>query len=76
MDLRTVLAAVLGVGVGLFLLAYPRAVIDAHLAGRTPRDRGGRYGSGSAASHRWHRLVQLLGAASILLGLYFGTTAL
>jgi hypothetical protein len=75
MDLRTVLAAVLGVGLGLLLVVSPETVVRAQTAGRLPRDRGGEYGSESAVSDRWLSLVRLLGLASALLGLYFGFVA-
>ena len=75
MDLRTALAAVLGVGLGLFCLAYPEAVVRAHTAGRRPTDRGGEYGT-SSPPERWRRLVQLVGVALVAVGLYFASTAL
>ena len=75
-DLRTLLAAALGIGLGLLLLARPEAVIRAHTAGRLPQDRGGEYGTDAQASGRTRQLVQLLGAASLLVGLYFGATVL
>lgn len=71
-DTRTLLAAVLGVGLGLLLLAFPEAVIRAQLAGRTPSGRGGEYGSDRTFPKRWTRLVQALGVACILLGGYIG----
>ncbi|PSP54668.1 hypothetical protein BRC82_09010 [Halobacteriales archaeon QS_1_67_19] len=74
-DLRTLLAAVLGVSLGLFCLAYPEVVVQAHTAGRRPRDRGGEYGE-SAAADRWRRLVRLAGLAVAATGLYFGATLL
>jgi len=75
MDLRTLLAAVLGVGLGAFLLAYPEAVIRAHLAGRGAPGRTGEYGDDSPPA-RWRRLVQLVGIAGLLAGLYFSAVAL
>jgi len=75
MDLRTALAAVLGVGVGLVLLAYPEAVIRAHTAGRVPHDRGGEYGDDATPPARWRRLLRVVGAATLLAGLYFGARA-
>ena len=73
MDFRTLLAAVLGVGLGVFFVAYPEAVVRAHTAGRRPTGRGGEYGEESSPD-RWRRLVQLVGVAAIALGLYFGAT--
>jgi hypothetical protein len=74
MDLRTLLAALLGVGLGLFFLAAPEAVVQVHAAGRRPPGRGGEYGEESVAG-RWRRLVQVVGIALVVLGLYFGTSA-
>ncbi|MFB6156116.1 MAG: hypothetical protein ABEJ22_09490 [Haloferacaceae archaeon] len=76
MDLRTALAAVLGVGFGLALLAYPEAVVSAQTAGRLPRDRGGEYGAGTEPSGRVRRLVQAVGLVALLAGLYFAWTLL
>jgi hypothetical protein len=75
MDLRTLLAAVLGVGLGLFFLASPEAVVRIHTAGRRPPGRGGEYGEDAVAG-RWRRLVQAVGVALVGAGLYFGATAL
>jgi len=75
MDLRTLLAAVLGVGLGLFFLAAPEAVVRIHTAGRRPPGRGGEYGEESA-ENRWRRLVQVAGVAFVAAGLYFGATIL
>lgn len=72
MDVRTALAAVLGVGLGLLLVAYPEAVVRAQTAGRLPHDRGGRYGEDPDASRRWRLLVRGLGLVAILFGLYLG----
>ncbi|MFC7082037.1 hypothetical protein [Halorussus caseinilyticus] len=70
MDLRTLLAAVLGIGLGLFCLAYPEAVVRMHTAGRRPTGRGGEYGTESVAG-RWRRLVRVVGVALVAVGLYF-----
>ena len=71
MDARTVLAAVLGVGLGFVLIAYPEAVVRAQTAGRLPRDRGGEYGEDAGVSSRTRWIVQALGVLSVLLGFYF-----
>ncbi|WP_435177341.1 hypothetical protein [Halorussus sp. AFM4] len=76
MELRTALAAVLGVGLGLFALAYPEAVVQIHAAGRRPTGRGGEYGEDSPTSDRWRRAVRVVGVALVAAGLYFGATAL
>jgi hypothetical protein len=74
-DLRAVLAAVLGVGIGLLCLLYPEAVVRAHTVGRTPHDRRGEYGADGGPPGRWRRAVRLLGAGALLVGIYVGATA-
>ena len=69
MDLRTGLAAVLGVGLGLVLLAYPDAVVRAQTAGRLPHDRGGEYGQDADLPRRWRLLVRALGLGAVAFGL-------
>ncbi|MFB6091644.1 MAG: hypothetical protein ABEK02_01395 [Haloquadratum sp.] len=83
-DLRTLAAAVLGVGLGVLFVAAPEAVIRVQAAGRLPRDRHGRYGEDgrstaddrSGVASRWRWLVRGVGVALILGGLYFGWTLL
>lgn len=75
-DFRTILAAVLGIGLGLVLVAYPGAIVRAQTAGRLPHDRGGEYGAGAPAPERWLWVVRGLGVLAILLGAYFGWVAL
>jgi hypothetical protein len=70
MDARTLLSAVLGVGLGLLLVAYPDAVVRAQTAGRLPDDRHGEYGE-EAVSTQWRRLVQAVGLVVVAAGLYF-----
>ncbi|WP_235853547.1 hypothetical protein [Halosimplex salinum] len=73
-DYRTLLAAVLGIGLGAVLLAAPESIVRAHTAGRVPGDRGGEYGTESGLEDRTRRLVQVVGVALVLAGLYFGWT--
>jgi hypothetical protein len=75
MDLRAVLAAVLGVGLGLLLVAYPDAVVRAQTAGRLPEDRRGEYGAESGASDRVRTFVRAVGVVLVLLGVYFAVSA-
>lgn len=74
-DARTLLAAGLGVCLGLLCLLAPGAVVRAQTLGRRPGGRGGEYGT-DAVSGRWRRVVQALGGGCLLLGLYFGYAAL
>ncbi|WP_168219927.1 hypothetical protein [Salarchaeum sp. JOR-1] len=73
--LRELLAVVLGVALGVLLLAYPRAFIRIQTLGRVPRDRHGHYGSDDPSS-TWVRVVQLLGAACLLAAGYVGVQLL
>jgi len=76
MDLRTTLAALLGIGLGLLLIAVPDAVLTAYAAGRVPHDRTGEYGTDRGGSPRLQRLVQVVGVVVLGGGLYFGWQAL
>jgi hypothetical protein len=74
-DLRTALAAVLGLGLGALCLAYPEAIIRVQTAGRRPHDSHGEYGT-TSAPQSWRRLVQGVGVALVLAGVYFAVTLL
>ena len=67
-DYRTALAAVLGVGLGVVLLAYPSAVVRAHRVGRVPHDRGSPYGGAGEVPVRWRLVVRVAGAGLVLAG--------
>jgi hypothetical protein len=73
-DSRTLLAAVLGVGLGLVMVAAPGLVVRAHVVGRYPTDQHGEYGDGDAVPERWRRLVRVVGAGLVVAGGYFGYT--
>jgi len=74
MDYRTLLAAVLGVGLGLVFVASPETIIKVHTTGRRPQDQHGEWGGDDAGFEKYHRLVQGVGVVAILFGLYFGAT--
>jgi len=76
MDYRTLAAGVLGVGLGLVLLAFPEAIVRAQMAGRLPQDRRGEYGVDGELSRGWRWLVRFVGSALVAGGLYFTATAL
>ena len=69
-DLRTTLALVLGVGLGLVLLAFPEVVVRAHTVGRVPHDRSGEYGEDSSLPSLWRRAVQGIGIVLVLVAIY------
>jgi len=71
MDLRTLLAAALGLLLGAVMLVFPDAIIRAYLVGRVPTDRYGSYGDDNALPTRWRRLVQAVGILVLGGGLYF-----
>lgn len=75
-DVRTVAAAVLGLGLGALCVVYPEAVIRVQTVGRMPHDRTGDYGEDAAAPDRWRWFVRLVGVVALLAGGYFGATVL
>ncbi|MFB6299091.1 MAG: hypothetical protein ABEH65_02400 [Halobacteriales archaeon] len=75
-DLRTLLAAVLGIVIGVLCLVYPGAIIRIQTVGRLPHDRSGEYGAGATTPERWRRIVQAVGLGVLVVGAYFGVTLL
>jgi len=76
MDVRTALAAVLGIGLGLLCLLSPGTVLTVQTAGRLPQDRSGEYGTEGDGSGTFRRLVQVVGGVLVAGGLYFAWQAL
>jgi len=74
-DLRTLLAAVLGLLLGVVCLVAPGTVVRVQTAGRRPTGRDGEYGT-DAVPGRWRRLVQAVGVGLVVAGAYFGYVAL
>jgi hypothetical protein len=74
-DLRTLLAAGLGLLLGALCLVAPGAVVRVQTAGRRPTGRDGEYGT-DAVPNRWRRLVQAIGVGLVVAGAYFGYVAL
>lgn len=74
-DVRTLLAAVLGLLLGAVCLVAPDAVVRVQLAGRRPTGRDGEYGT-DAIPGRWRNLVRLLGVGFLVASGYFGYVAL
>lgn len=74
MDLRTLLAAVLGVALGAVFLVAPGFVVQAHTAWRRPPEKGGDYGASAQPADWLRTIVQAVGALLVAFGLYFAWT--
>lgn len=68
--IRELLAVVLGVALGVFLVAFPQVFLRIQLLGRLPRDRGGRYGDQSGDAGRWLWLIRALGVLCLVVAGY------
>ncbi|WP_336002945.1 hypothetical protein [Halorientalis halophila] len=69
---RELLAAVLGVALGLGFLAFPGAVVRMYTAGRAP-DRHGEYGD-DEPPETWQWIARAVGVLLIAGGAWFGYT--
>ncbi|WP_424018567.1 hypothetical protein ACOZ4N_03575 [Halorientalis pallida] len=69
---RELLAAVLGVALGLGFLAFPQAVVRMYTAGWTG-DRHGKYGE-TGAPETWQWVVRGVGVLLLVGGGYFAYT--
>jgi len=72
--IREILAAVLGIGLGLVFVAAPNFVVAIHTLGRGPHDRHGEFGD-SSVDEKWLWLVRAIGVVLILGGAYFAYSA-
>ena len=66
-DLRTQLALVLGVALGLVLIVFPDGIRRMYTLGRMPHERSGEYGADTELSTRWRRGIQALGVVVIVI---------
>ena len=66
---RELLAVVLSVGLGLFLIGYPGAFLRLQMVGRGPRDPG-QYGRDYEPPATYARVVRACGGAAVIVGLY------
>jgi hypothetical protein len=71
--LTEALSAVLGVGVGLVMLAYPGVVLAVQTAGTRPDRQPGPTGDAPTEGDNWELLVRVLGGGFVLGGLYFAS---
>jgi len=74
--IRDLLAAVLGIGLGLLLVVYPEAVVRVQTVGRVPGDRTGEYGQDATVPDTWRLIVRVLGVVVLGTGLFVGTRIL
>jgi len=65
--LTEALAAILGVGFGALMVAYPGVVLAVQTAGTRPDRRRG-------AGGRMETVVRVVGVASVLAGLFFASS--
>lgn len=72
---RELLAATLGIALGLVFVAFPTFVFKVHTLGRGRHDPHGGWGSDDVET-KWLRVVQAVGVLAILFGAYFGYSAL
>ncbi len=73
--IREILAVVLSVGLGLFLVAFPGAFVRIQLVGRGPHDRG-QYGEDWEPPRKYTLPVRLLGLAAVGVGLFIAAQPL
>lgn len=72
---RELLAAVLGIGLGIVIVAFPQFVVKIHTLGRGPQDRHGEFGT-HAVEGKWLWVVRAIGVLVLLGGAYFGYVVL
>jgi len=66
---RELLAVVLGAGLGLFMLAYPRVIVKVHAVGRRPRTPSP---AGPDVDDKWLWVVRVLGVACLVVAAVIG----
>lgn len=73
--IRELLAVVLSVGLGLFLIAFPAAFVRIQMVGRGPRDRG-QYGNDWEPPAKYTLPVRALGVLAVGVGAYMAVQPL
>ncbi|WP_136716019.1 hypothetical protein [Halorientalis salina] len=72
---RELIAAVLGVGFGLFLVAFPQAFVRSWTAGRgRPDPSRGEYGADGSTPEKWLWVVRGAGVLVAAIGIGFGAS--
>ena len=72
---RELVAAVLGVGFGLVLVAFPEAFIRSWTAGRgRPDPSRGEYGADGSPPEKWLWVVRAAGVLVAAIGIGFGAS--
>jgi hypothetical protein len=71
LPVRDLLAAVLGVLLGLLMIAYPQVIVQVHTVGRRPRTPGPAGPDGDTDA-KWLWLVRVLGVACLGVGAVIG----
>ena len=71
--LTEALAAVLGVGFGAFMLAYPGVVLAVQTAGTRPDRQPGPDGETPGGGGVMETVVRVVGGGFVLAGLYFAS---
>jgi hypothetical protein len=72
--LTEALAAILGVGFGALMVAYPGVVLAVQTAGTRPDRRRGAGGGAPGDGGRMETVVRVVGVASVLAGLFFASS--
>ncbi|WP_323190264.1 hypothetical protein [Halostella sp. PRR32] len=72
---RELLAVVLSIGFGLFLIAFPAAFVRLQMVGRGPRDRG-QYGDDWSPPTKYTLPVRAIGLIAVGVGAYIAVRPL
>lgn len=71
--LTEALSAILGVGFGLLMIAYPGVVLAVQTAGTRPDRQPGPAGGDSPSDDNWEHLIRVMGVVFLIGGLYFAS---
>jgi hypothetical protein len=71
--LTEALAAILGVGFGALMVAYPGVVLAVQTGGTRPDRQPGPGGDAPTGNGLWETLVRVVGIGFVLAGFYFAS---